>query len=87
MTPATPDIYPAVFHFSVVVEAARDVSAGLAAALAGRDVVAPPQPGPPSASGRYAALRLSARCAVRGEHESLLAALKNIPGVKMVYER
>jgi len=79
-----PEIYPATLHFSVIVEAGRDVSAGMAAALAGRDVAAPPQPGPPSRSGRYATLRLSARCATREEHDSLLSALRNIPGVKMV---
>jgi len=84
MKPDVPDLYPAVFHFSVIVDAKRDISGGLSAALAGREVTAPPQPGPPSASGRYATLRLSARCANREEHESLLSALKNIPGVKMV---
>jgi len=79
-----PDIYPALLHFSVIAEASRDISAGLAAALAGRGAGAPPQPGPASRSGRYATFRLSAQCATRGEHASLLAALKNIPGVKMV---
>ena len=78
------EIYPAVFHFSVIAEASRDISEGLAAALAGRDVTAPPQAGPGSRSGRYATTRLSARCASRAEHETLHAALASVPGVKMV---
>ena len=78
------EIYPAVFHISVIADASRDISAGMGAALAGRDVVAAPQPGPGSRSGRYATIRLSARLATREDHESLNTALKNIPGVKMV---
>ena len=80
----TPEIYPAVIHFSVIVDASQDVAEGLAAALAGRDVVAPPQPGPASRSGRYNTVRLSARCASRGELDSLHDALVRVPGVKMV---
>ena len=78
------ELYPAVLHFSVVAESPFQHLAELRAALAGRDVTAPLEPGPASRSGRYATFRVSVRCASQAEHENLGAALKQVPGVKMV---
>ena len=78
------ELYPAEIHFGVVAETPFAHQHALLGALAGCDVTAPLEPGPPSRSGRYATFRVSVRCASRDEHENLSAALAKAPGVKMV---
>ena len=82
--PEEKELYPAEFHFSVVTETPFAHQHALHDALAGCDVTAPLEPGPPSRSGRYTTFRVSVRCASRDEHEKLAATLNKVPGVKMV---
>ncbi len=79
-----PDIYPAVFHFSVVAETPFAHCQRLLDLLADHDVTAPFEAGPPSKSGRYATFRASVRLASREQLEALTAALGQVPGVRMV---
>ena len=76
--------YPATFHFRVIAEASADVASGLAAALNAYRVVEPLAASRASSQGRYHAYSVSVELQAPDDLRALDAALKRVPGVRMV---
>jgi putative lipoic acid-binding regulatory protein len=77
--------YPAEFHFRIIVEAAAaEAEAGVNRVLAGYRVTAPLAVSQASSAGRYCSYSVSVEIRSRAELHALDAALKRVPGVRMV---
>ncbi|MDD2462022.1 MAG: DUF493 domain-containing protein [Kiritimatiellae bacterium] len=76
--------YPATFHFRVIAEASAGVASGLAAALNAHRVVEPLAASRASSQGRYHAYSVSVELQTPDDLRALDAALKRVPGVRMV---
>lgn len=77
--------YPALFHFRVIVEASvAEVPAALRVALAAYTVAAPLTASRASSGGRYQAYSVSVEIRSRDELHAFDAAIKAVPGVRML---
>lgn len=77
-------VYPAEFHFRIIVEVESCVEQRLAMAVTNFRVTAPLAASRHSAGGRYLAYGLSVLVASREEQQALVDAVKGVPGVRMV---
>lgn len=77
-------LYPAEFHFRIIVDAQRADEAALGSALTEYSVTAPLAVSRHSSGGHYLAFSLSVSIANREELDALHATLKKVPGVRMV---
>lgn len=82
--PAREVVYPAEFHFRVIVEVASFAEAELVAVVAGYKETAPLSASRASAAGRYHAYSVSVAFGSQAELHAFDAALKRVPGVRMV---
>lgn len=79
------DVYPAIHHFRVIADgAADDVEASLVALLAAYELTAPLTRGRQSSGGKYQVFQLSVRFPGRVEHLAFHAAVKAVPGVRIL---
>ena len=76
--------YPALFHFRIIAELQAFVEADLVALLAAYKVAAPLSASRASSAGRYHACSVSVEIRSRVELHDFDAALKRVPGVRMV---
>jgi len=76
--------YPAEFHFRVIAEALAFDALALAAVLAAYHVSAPLASSQASSSGRYQAYSVSVMLRSREEMLAFDAAVKQVPGVRML---
>jgi putative lipoic acid-binding regulatory protein len=76
--------YPATFHFRVIVEPAAFSETDLAAALTACNVVESLVLSRASQAGRYRAYGVSIEFQDKEGHHAFDAALKRVPGVRMV---
>ncbi|NLG01460.1 MAG: DUF493 domain-containing protein [Lentisphaerae bacterium] len=76
--------YPATFHFRVIAEASTCSEPLLAAVLTAFRVVEPLSASRTSSQGRYHAYSVSVVMQTPDELRALDAALKRVPGVRMV---
>ncbi len=76
--------YPAIFHFRVIVEASACAEKGLAEVLTVYRVVEPLAASRASSHGRYHAYSVSVELQRPDDLRALDAALKRVPGVRMV---
>ncbi len=77
-------VYPAEFHFRILTEAESAAEAALGAALAPYRVTVPLAFSRGSSGGRYRAYSVSVQIVSREELQALEAAVKRVPGVRMV---
>lgn len=77
-------VYPSEFHFRIIVEAKTADETVLSSAIARYRVTAPLSASRQSSAGRYLAYSLSVRVESRDELNALDAAIKSVPGVRMV---
>lgn len=77
-------VYPAEFHFRIIVEAQLAVKSRLGSVVAGYSVTSPLTSSRQSSAGRYQAYSLSVLIKSREELNALDAAIKQVPGVRMV---
>lgn len=75
--------YPAEFHFRIIVEAAADETA-LGVMLAAYQVTTPLTASQASSAGRYRAYSVSVEIRSQAELHAFDAAVKQVPGVRMV---
>lgn len=78
------DVYPAVHSFRAIAEAEADVEAALLAALEPFEVVSPLARGRSSSGGKYQVFHFSARLDTRARHHALDAAVKSVPGIRIL---
>ena len=83
-TPSEEAVYPAEFHFRIIVDAQMEGECLLGPAVAGFKVTAPLTTSRQSATGRYLAYSLSVRIESREELNTFEAAIKRVPGVRML---
>lgn len=76
--------YPAEFHFRIIAEAQMAAGSKLREAVAGYRVTAPLTASRQSTAGRYEAFSLSVMIQDRDELNELDAAMKKVPGVRLV---
>jgi putative lipoic acid-binding regulatory protein len=76
--------YPAIFHFRVITEASSAVEPELTAVLAAYRVTESLAASCASSSGRFCAYGVSVEVRTPEELRALDAALKRVPGVRMV---
>ena len=76
--------YPATFHFRVIAEPGAFDKAGMDAALAAYKVTEPLAASRASSAGRYQAYSVSVEIQSQEALHVLDAALKQVPGVRMV---
>ncbi|HHU16085.1 MAG: DUF493 domain-containing protein [Kiritimatiellae bacterium] len=76
--------YPAIFHFRVITEASSAAEPELTVVLAAYRVIEPLAASRASSSGRYCAYSVSIELQTPDELRTLDAALKRVPGVRMV---
>lgn len=76
--------YPADYPLRIIVEAASEPEAALREAVSAYRVSAPLLRSQASSGGRYLAFGVSVEFRDRGEHEAFVAAVKRVPGVRMV---
>jgi putative lipoic acid-binding regulatory protein len=76
--------YPATFHFRVIVEPQTFDETALAALLAAYRVVEPLAVSQASSAGRYRAYSVSVEIESQAALHAFDAALKSVPGVRMV---
>lgn len=77
-------VYPAEFHFRILVEAESAAETALAAVAAAYQVTAPLAFSRGSSGGRYRAYSVSLRIQSGEELHAFDAAVKRVPGVRMV---
>ena len=77
-------VYPAEFHFRIIVDAGADAEAALSAAIAGYKVTAPLAASRSSSAGRYRAYCASVEIQSQSELHAFDAAVKRVPGVRML---
>ncbi|MDD4018552.1 MAG: DUF493 family protein [Kiritimatiellae bacterium] len=77
-------VYPAEFHFRILAEAESAAEAALGAAVAPYRVTAPLAFSRGSSGGRYRAYSVSVQIENREELLAFDAAVKRVPGVRMV---
>lgn len=77
-------VYPAEFHFRIIVEASPAAAAVLSAALEPYKVTAPLAASQSSSAGRYEAYCVSVLMQSQGELQAFDAAVKRVPGVRML---
>ena len=78
------DVYPAVHNFRVITDAAMDAERAIMEALEAYEVVSPLARGRTSSGGKYLVFHFSARLSTRAEHHALDAAVKALPGVRIL---
>ena len=78
------DVYPAVHSFRVITDAAIDAERAIVEALEAYEVVSPLARGRTSSGGKYLVFHFSARLSTRAEHHALDAAVKALPGVRIL---
>jgi putative lipoic acid-binding regulatory protein len=76
--------YPAVFHFRIIVEAESSDATALGVVLAEYRVTAPLAASRASAEGRYQAYSVSVEIQSQAELHAFDAAVKRVPGVRMM---
>ena len=76
--------YPAQFHFRIITDAAEGMEATLAQAVSAYHVTAPLAPARASSGGHYTAYGVSILMQSREEMEAFDAAIKKLPGVRML---
>ncbi len=76
--------YPAEFHFRIIVEAQSSAEDALKALLAVYRVTVPLASSQASATGRYQAFSVSVTMRSRDEMHAFDAAVKQVPGVRML---
>lgn len=81
---ATRNVYPADFHFSIVATQPFDNLEALETVLKDHHVTSPLAPGLSSDKGSYITWRVTVHLESRDALESLTAALRAVPGVKML---
>lgn len=81
---AQEQVYPAVFHFRILTESESTAETSLAAAVAAYQVTVPLAFSQGSSGGRYHAFSVSVNIRSREEMQALDAAIKLVPGVRMV---
>ena len=79
-----PSVYPGTFYVSVIAEKEAEVASALASALVGFRIASPLDKGEGSSSGKYVSFRFSVVLSSREEMERMDAAVRAVPGVKMV---
>jgi putative lipoic acid-binding regulatory protein len=77
-------IYPSEFPFRIIAEAAAGAEAALRGALAEYCVTEPLAASQASSAGRYQAYSVTVQLRSRDEHQAFDAALKQVPGVRLV---
>ena len=78
------DVYPAVHNFRVITDAAVATEAAIIEALEAYEIVSPLARGRSSSGGKYLVFHFSARLSTRAEHHALDAAVKALPGVRIL---
>ena len=78
------DVYPAVHNFRVITDAAVATAAAIIEALEAYEIVSPLARGRSSSGGKYLVFHFSARLSTRAEHHALDAAVKALPGVRIL---
>jgi putative lipoic acid-binding regulatory protein len=76
--------YPALFHFRIITEAEAKTEQALLLAVSSYQVKAPLTASHASGAGRYAAFSISILMKSRSEMETFDAAIKKVPGVRML---
>ncbi len=76
--------YPALFHFRIITEAEAKAEQALLLAVSSYQVKAPLTSSHASAAGRYTAFSISILMQSRLEMETFDAAIKKVPGVRML---
>ena len=76
--------YPAEFHFRIIAEAQSCAETALKALVAAYRVTAPLATSQASATGRYQAFSVSVTMRSRDEMHAFDAAVKQVPGVRML---
>lgn len=79
-----PELYPALFPFRIIVDAADVPWDRLRIVLSSHDVREPLTAGRGSSSGKYLTLVTAVMVASRAELDSLYAELRAVPGVKFL---
>jgi len=77
-------VYPAEFHFRIIVDVAAEAEAALCAAVAVYKVTAPLAASRSSAAGRYRAYCVSVEIQTQSELHAFDVAVKRVPGVRML---
>lgn len=77
-------VYPAPFHFRIIVHADSQAHTSLATTLADYRVVEPLASGNSSGSGRYLSLNVTVHLESRDEHQRLHTAIRNTAGVRLL---
>ncbi len=79
------DVYPAVHNFRVITDAAVvDAERAIAEAISVYEIASPLSRGRSSSGGKYLVFHFSARLSSRAEHHALDAAVKALPGVRIL---
>ncbi len=76
--------YPALFHFRIITEAEAKAEQALLLAVSSYQVKVPLTSSHASAAGRYTAFSISILMQSRSEMETFDAAIKKVPGVRML---
>ena len=76
--------YPAVFHFRIIVEVGAAAESVLEVAVAAYKITQPLTSSQASAAGRYQAYSVSVEMQSRAELYAFDAAVKSVPGVRML---
>lgn len=76
--------YPALFHFRIIADTEAKAEQPLIQATAAFQVSAPLVAARASSAGRYTAFSVSILMQSRAEMETFDAAIKKVPGVRMV---
>jgi len=76
--------YPALFHFRIITETEARAEPALLLAVSSYQVKAPLTSVRASAAGRYTAFSISILMQSRLEMETFDAAIKKVPGVRML---
>jgi len=76
--------YPALFHFRIITETEAHAEQALIQAVSAYQVKAPVAASHASSAGRYNAFSVSILMQSRLEMEQFDAAVKKVPGVRMV---
>lgn len=77
-------VYPAIFHFRIIVDTAAQAEQALLDALKSFQVVDPLVPARASSAGHYTAFAVSITMQSRAEMETFDTIIKKVPGVRMV---
>ena len=77
-------VYPAEFHFRIIVEADSEAETALSEAVGAYKVTVPLTASRASAAGRYRAYCVSVEIQTQIELHAFDAAVKRVPGVRML---